>query len=436
MNPSVLARFATACGAFAPLEIAIEYHDGTVAATGVLSQPFALIGRDPACDIALTTDDVQPQTAVLQIIGGQVFVADLGTKTGLRWRHGRHPFGWMLAGEPIGIGPFNLRLLTPVSPHPTAFGPTFHPLAAGLDVPAGLPPVEVQFKTGTADRTRWPVNRVMTFIGSSPDCKIHLGGDDVAAYHCYLVHTPDGLWVVDVSGSNHGIRVNGQRMRLVRLGEADELTVGRFVMHISYPRPSEDDGLVSFDDVPRPARVTEQDSPTESARRPGELSSMAGFGLGIGASQLPPTEYDVALPPDDWNSQEETDPVHRPLVPLQEIEDSGEIADVIVGDSAPPAADAVLPALQALGNVHARMLADFQDMLADLPATFETLPLERQSAALAILARLADATAELAARQAELVRNLDAAPHLLASVTHQNAARESLTRQLADAVRR
>lgn len=422
MTPTVLARFAAACGAFAPLEIAIEYDDGTVAATGVLGQPFALIGRDPACDVCLTTDDAEPQTAFLQVVGGQVFVADLGTRGGLRWRHGRHPCGWMLAGEPLSIGPFTLRLLAPVSPHPAAFGPTFHPLAAGPDVPAGLPPVEVQFRTGASDRTRWPVNRVLTLVGSAPDCKIHLGGDDVAARHCYLVHTPDGLWVVDVSGPR-GIRVNGQKTRLARLGEADELAVGRFVMHVSYPRPAADDGRVSFDEVPKPARPTERDSPTESARRPSGLSSMSGFQ----PAAAPPvkTDFDLDLADGlsaDWHAQEETDPIHRPLAATPT-----RLTD---------AADAVLPPLRAVGEVHARMLADFQDALARLPASFEALPPDRRATAHALLARLADATAELASRQAELLRDLADAPRRLAGVTQANAARESLVRQLADVLGR
>ncbi|WP_168218923.1 FHA domain-containing protein [Limnoglobus roseus] len=434
MNPTVLARFAAACGAFAPLEIAIEYHDGTIAATGVLQQPFALVGRDPACDIALTTDDVEPQTAFLQVIGGQLFVADLGTKGGLRWRHGRHPFGWMSAGEPVGIGPFTLRLLDHISPHPAPFGPTFHPLVAGPDVPAGLPPVHVQFKTGTADRTRWPVNRVLTLVGSASDCKIHLDGDDVAPRHCYLVHTPDGLWVVDTSG-HHGIRVNGERTRLARLGEADELTVGRFVMDITYPRPAADEGLVSFDDVPRTvARATEQDSPTESARRPDELASPIGFGVAVDSDQLVKTEHEMDLS-DHWASQEETDPIHHPAAtPPPDVNDSGEIADVIIEDSNPPIGvpepDSVLPTLQQLGGLHARMLAQFQDALVDLPAVFDALPPDRRSAAHATLARLTDATAELAARQAELLRNL-ADTRLQDRVTQLNEVRESLVRELA-----
>ena len=379
MDPSALARFATACGAFAPLEIAIEYHDGTVAATGVLQQPFALIGRDPTCDIALSADEIEPHAAFLQVIGGQVFVGDLGSKSGLRWHHGRHPYGWMFPGEPIRVGPFALRLLQPVSPHPAPFGSTFHPMVAGPDVPGGLPPVEIAFTTGQADRTRWPVNRVLTLIGSAPDCKIHLGGDDVAPRHCYLLHTHDGLWAVDLSGESR-VAVNGTPVRFARLGEADELTVGRFVMSVTYPDPRDEDGAICFDDLPRAApRVTEQDSSTQTARRP------AGFD--IPRKTYPKTEHDLDLAPPsrdepaDWNADEPTDQIHRPVAlaaahPLSEDEiailipsDSGELADLVANpltltplphtDTPLEVRTALRPQLRHLGELHSRMSSQF-----------------------------------------------------------------------------
>jgi hypothetical protein len=312
LDPSALARFATSCGAFAPLSIAIEYHDGVVATTGTLAQPFAIVGRDPACDIALDSLDLLPCTAFLQVIGGQVFVGDLGTPAGVRWHHGRHPFGWMHPLEPILIGPFALRLLQPVSPHPAPFGATFHPLVPGPDMPLGLPPVEVAFRTGQADRDRWPVNRVLTTIGSASDCKIHLGGDDVAPRHAYLLHTPDGLWAVDLTG-RAAIRVNGHATRFALLGEGDELQIGRFVMGINYPFPGEDDGLISFDEVPRPApKISDQDSATHSGHRPLDPPP---------STRRPPrTDFDVEVPPPalhepapaDWSVEDDTDQIHRP----------------------------------------------------------------------------------------------------------------------------
>ncbi len=395
MNPTALARFATSCGAFAPLEVAVEYLDGTVAATGVLQQPFALVGRDSACDIALSSDEIEPQAAFLQVIGGQVFVGDLGTRAGVRWHHGRHPYGWMFPREPIAVGPFALRLTQPVSPHPAPFGATFHPLVAGPDVPAGLPPVAVEFRTGQADRTRWPVNRVLTLVGSAPECKIHLGGPDVAPRHCYLLHTPDGLWVVDLTGHTR-ILVNGTPTRFARLGEADELTVGRFVMSCTYPNPMDDDGLVSFDDVPRAVpRVPDQSSSTQTARRPKGFDLSPGEIAELEARRTTPkTDFDVELPPPgrgepepaDWTADEPTDQIHRPagVGPLSE----GEIA-LLAPDSGELAATPMpRPLLRQLAELHGRMAAQFLEALRGRYSDEE-------------LARLVDLTRELAAAQAE-----------------------------------
>jgi FHA domain len=310
----MLSRFATSCGAFAPLEIAVEYLDGQLAATGLLTQPFALIGSDSSCDICLSIEDIDPFAVFLQSIGGQVFVGDLGTRSGIHWPYGRHVYGWMNPDEPIRIGAFQLRLQSPLSPHPAPFGPAFHPLVAGPDVPTGLPPVEIEFRTGMSDRSRWSVNRVLTLIGSNPDCKIHLNAADVAPRHCYLVHTHDGLWVVNLALDNT-IYVNGDSVRFARLGEDDELTVGQFVIACTYPNPMDDDGIVCFDDFPRsPTKVPSHQSSTRSTRRP------PGFDF-----ESPPlaavnrvatkTDFDAELPPPqandpqpaDWNTDEPTD---------------------------------------------------------------------------------------------------------------------------------
>lgn len=322
----MLSRFATSCGAFAPLDLSIEYLDGTVAAVGSLPQSFALVGSDSGCDIALHSPDLLPQTAFLQVVGGQVFVGDLGTPAGLRWHHGRHPYGWMYPQEPIRLGPFALRLRQPVSPHPAPFGATFHPLVPGPDVPVGLPPVEIEFLTGQADRPRWSVNRVLTLVGSAPDCKIHLGGDDVAPRHCYFLHTPDGLWVVDLTGRS-ALRLNGQPVRFGRLGQGDELQIGRFVLGFSYPYHSDDDGLISFDEVPRPSTLAvhpEQQSSTHSGHRPLDPLPPPPPALlpAISRSSLK-TDFDVEVPlpshnepgPTDWSVDDDTDKIHRPQGP-------------------------------------------------------------------------------------------------------------------------
>ena len=77
------------------------------------------------------------------------------------------------------------------------------------------------------------MNRIVTLVGRSELCKIHLNADDISPYHCGLVLTPAGLWVVDLSG--RGVVVSGERMRAAPLGQGAELWVGRFLIGCHYP---------------------------------------------------------------------------------------------------------------------------------------------------------------------------------------------------------
>src|SRR5262249_37684920 len=77
-------------------------------------------------------------------------------------------------------------------------------------------------------KDRWTVNRFVTLVGRAPECKIRLSADDIAGYHCGLVLTPKGLWVVDLSG--RGVVVNGERMRVSPLPAGAELWIGRVLI--------------------------------------------------------------------------------------------------------------------------------------------------------------------------------------------------------------
>src|SRR5207248_2590430 len=137
-------------------------------------------------------------------------------------------------GTPSKIGPFLLRLRSPASDRPSNYSPDYNPLAADTNAKA-RPPVALEFRNGKRAKDRWSVNRLVTLIGRAADCKIHLTADDISAYHCGLVSTRTGLWVVDLSG--RGIVVNGERMRVAPLAHGAELWVGRFLIGCQYQTP-------------------------------------------------------------------------------------------------------------------------------------------------------------------------------------------------------
>lgn len=239
MSDPLIARFADACGATGPLDLRVDLVGGSVLAEGSVDQPFTLVGRDDACDVTLSDPDVNMRHAWLQVVGGRVFVVDLGSRTGLAWANGATGSGWLDYGSPVRIGPFHLQLRSNASDKPSSFPLGYNPLAADSGVKS-RPTVTLEFRNGRRAKDRWTVNRLLTLIGRSPDCKIHLNAEDVAAFHCGIVSTRTGLWVVDLSG--RGVVVNGERMRVSPLLQGAELWIGRFLIGCQYQNPASSPG--------------------------------------------------------------------------------------------------------------------------------------------------------------------------------------------------
>ncbi len=71
-----------------------------------------------------------------------------------------------------------------------------------------------------------------TRVGRSAMADIRLDDPTVSRRHALIVRQPDGgLRVLDDRSLN-GIYVNGERVDWARLGDGDELTLGRFRLHV------------------------------------------------------------------------------------------------------------------------------------------------------------------------------------------------------------
>src|SRR5262245_14257445 len=215
--------------------------------------PFALVGRADACDVTLTDAEVNPRHAWLQVVGGRVLAVDLGSRAGLCWPGQGTGSGWLDVGTPVRIGPFQLRLCSPVSPRPVHFPLGYSPLQSDSTIGRTRPTATLEFRNGKRAKDRWAVNRLVTLVGRAPDCKIRLSAEDIAGYHCGLVLTPDGLWVVDLSG--RGVVVNGERMRVSPLRHGAELWVGRFLIGLHYPAPTPAAGAARPATAPTPTTL-------------------------------------------------------------------------------------------------------------------------------------------------------------------------------------
>ena len=391
--------------------------------------PFTLVGRDDACDVTLTDPEVNPRHAWLQVVGGRVLAVDLGSRTGLAWPEQGTGSGWMDVGVPMRIGPFQLRLCSPVSPHPVQFAPRYSPLQSDPAVVNTGSNFTLEFRNGKRARDRWVVNRLITLVGRASECKIRLSADDIAAYHCGLVLTPTSLWVVDLSG--RGVVVNGERMRVSPLEPGAELWIGRFLIGLdakSVPTPvspgralldptdggaasspSDESDHPAEDEVPlgiAPPRDPNAGLP--SSHIMADAFQVWGTGPGGGVSHPilvsgsgpPPAIYPVAPGPRPSRTQlpKTIEAVGAPPAKIPDVIPSGRPV------SEATAAVTVASLLRQLGELHGQMLTQFEQSLGLMVRLFACLGPEQLPAMQQELARIQELNGELGHLQAELAR--------------------------------
>jgi pSer/pThr/pTyr-binding forkhead associated (FHA) protein len=230
MNP-----FLQACGAEGPLQLDVKDANRSTIGRWTLDQPYALIGRDPRADIVLDHDDVSRRHVYVQVITGRVFFVDLGSRNGVLRENQRQPAGWLSPGQTLEIGPFSLQIGTgsagrsstgPGETEPIDLDPLSERSSRAEPQPQpqsqSQPGVILQFR-----RSAWRIRRLLTLVGSGTSCKLRLNGPGVKPYHCSLVLTSEGMWVVDLKPRN-GITVNGAHVSVARLGEGDLLEVAGY----------------------------------------------------------------------------------------------------------------------------------------------------------------------------------------------------------------
>ncbi len=410
----LIARFAVACGVSGPLSLRVELADGGVLAEGLVSQPFAVVGRDDACEVTLADPEVNMRHAWLQAIGGRVFAVDLGR--GLTWPGGARGSGWLDVGTPVRIGPFQLSLTSPASTQPTSYPPGYNPLASDNDVKSQLA-VTLEFRNGRRGKDRWTVNRLLTLVGRSPDCKIHLNSEDISAYHCGIVSTPGGLWVVDLSG--RGVVVNGDRMRVAPLAQGAELWVGRFLIGCQYQSPPAGSvpSLVESRIAPKPSssNLAKSATPVSSnGQSPNSTSASDGARVAStpAASEVE-DEVDFGADPEsgDLPASHIMADAFRHKGPAP----SGAMSNPILvsgsGPKPPPVLPeslldsdgaselALAPLLRQMADLHGRAVAEFQQTQLLFGQLFSCVARENLATLQHELNRILDISAEIASLQ-------------------------------------
>src|SRR5262245_26262668 len=287
-----LDSFLTSCGAAGPLSLDVEGPEPGETRRLVLEQPFAVIGRDPRADLQLDEWHVSRRHAYLQLIDGRWFCIDLASQTGIHWADGQRRTGWVEPDRPVDVGPFRLHVPGDLNGRPAGGDPLNDRVP---DSPA-LPGVSLEFLHHGAVQSTWRMTRALALVGQAPDCKVRLVSPSVSKFHCSLVRTRAGLWLVDLFGRG-GVRVTEQPARCALLREGDVIEVGQSLMRVRYDasaRPADEHRAAG------PAR-----NGSDAHGEPdGPLNSL------VVAEPKPPVVLLPGRPPSD------TEAVQRLLVPL------------------------------------------------------------------------------------------------------------------------
>jgi pSer/pThr/pTyr-binding forkhead associated (FHA) protein len=245
-----MKSFSTACGLENALQLVVENQRTNEGELRLLHQPFAVIGRDSRSDVVLDHSLVSRRHVYIQIVQGRAFWVDLESRTGTRADNEHRKFGWLDRGRTICVGPYVIRRSLDDFPanEKLARG------GRGGDVPlysrpsgiSPLPEVALEFLNGPAQSMSRPVRRVLSLIGSASGCKFRLTDSSVSRFHCTLLQTADGLWIIDLLGQR-GISVNDMPLRFSHLADGDVVGIGRYRIRARFRLRGLGTGNVSAD---------------------------------------------------------------------------------------------------------------------------------------------------------------------------------------------
>jgi pSer/pThr/pTyr-binding forkhead associated (FHA) protein len=371
--------FLEACGATGPLELSVTSQGSQESIHRALYQPFVLIGREPRASLILNHAEVSRRHTYLQLINGRMFCMDLDSRTGTYWEGGPRRSGWLEFGQALRIGPYGVRLHPSGTTNGEASTPALHA--------APLPQITLEFLNQTGRTSTWRMTPVLALVGKAPECRVHLVGESVSSFHCSLVRTSLGLWVVDLIGRG-GVWVNETVVRFCRLDDGDRLQVGRFLIRIHHRDLAPDleplaepvePGSISWGPVlsREPAQITQETPPPPSVAP--EVVVAATTPTSVSESSLPeapafPGRELMVLPPE-----------------VSALSDEANSAMLV-------------PMARQLGLMQQQMFDQFQQAMMMMFQMFNTLQRDQIGVIRQELDHLQELSRELHALQSELAK--------------------------------
>lgn len=238
--------FLSACGLDDSLQLVISRQGADEPRMRLLRQPFAIVGSDPEADLVLDHPDIARRHVYLQVVEGWAFWVNMENAAGRRKGVDFQTTGWLEGDQVLNLGPYRIRrsLGGLGEREPRRTPPNDNPLVS-LAQDRSLPEASLEFLNGPSRSTSWPMRRVMSLVGSAAGCKFRLTDLSVSRFHAALLRTTGALWVVDLLGRD-GVSINGERSRVGRLNNGDELLIGRYRMRVHCREAAETTDVASI----------------------------------------------------------------------------------------------------------------------------------------------------------------------------------------------
>jgi pSer/pThr/pTyr-binding forkhead associated (FHA) protein len=233
MNPSEAKLFLASCGASGPVRV-LAAAGGVPPREHLFDRPFLIAGRDPRSCVRLEGPAVSRRHAYFQVVEGRLLCVDLGSRTGLVWPAGDAAGSGWVTSEGVRVGPWSLLPAGDGAPaEPVPNGPEGNPLTDRATRP-GWPEATVEVTGGSRPGSvRCRLSRMVALVGTAAPCQLRLHHPSVSRFHCSLVWTPFGVWLVDLL-SREGTRLNGRPTTWARVSEGDEVEVGDYRLRFHY----------------------------------------------------------------------------------------------------------------------------------------------------------------------------------------------------------
>ena len=229
-NPFTLVTAAQVAHGNGAIRIVVEFSSTGTRQEHVFNGPSILVGRHQRSDLRLDFPEISNRQLFLLLVRGGLFGVHLSSRVATQWDGVPQSSGWIGPETVLTIGPFALRFPDLLSANPTQVNGLANPLTAG-SWPG--PPVVLELQRGKVRTQSATVDRVLTFVGNVPMCKLRMNSSRVSSVHCALVRSEDGLRVIDLV-SREGVRVNGNCVQNEGLRDGDALDLGGRQLVVRY----------------------------------------------------------------------------------------------------------------------------------------------------------------------------------------------------------